>query len=67
MNSSYWGPKLARNVERDRAVNKALIADGWVVVRGWEHESVGEIADRVEEAVAAASPVRSDMDRQRRL
>jgi hypothetical protein len=36
-------------------VDKALAADGWVVVRGWEHEPVGEIADRVEHSVAAAS------------
>jgi DNA mismatch endonuclease (patch repair protein) len=54
-NTGYWGPKLARNVARDRAVDKALAADGWVVVRGWEHEPVGEIADRVEHSVAAAS------------
>lgn len=40
-NSSYWGPKLARNVERDREVNTRLAAAGWRVVRIWEH-SVGE-------------------------
>lgn len=53
-NQSYWGPKLARNVARDRAVNEALAADGWLVLRSWEHEPVGEIADRVEDAVIEA-------------
>jgi DNA mismatch endonuclease (patch repair protein) len=54
-NTGYWGPKLARNVARDRAVDKALAADGWKVVRGWEHEPVPDIANRVESALAAAS------------
>jgi DNA mismatch endonuclease (patch repair protein) len=34
----YWEPKLRRNVERDRAADAALAADGWDVVRVWEHE-----------------------------
>jgi DNA mismatch endonuclease (patch repair protein) len=37
-NTWYWGPKLARNVERDRAADVALAAAGWRVVRVWEHE-----------------------------
>jgi DNA mismatch endonuclease, patch repair protein len=45
-NTWYWGPKLARNVERDRAADAALTAAGWRVVRVWEHESL-------ESAVAA--------------
>jgi DNA mismatch endonuclease, patch repair protein len=39
-NTWYWGPKLARNVERDRAADAALAAAGWQVVRIWEHESL---------------------------
>jgi DNA mismatch endonuclease, patch repair protein len=39
-NTWYWGPKLARNVERDRAADAALAAAGWRVVRIWEHESL---------------------------
>ncbi len=39
-NTWYWGPKLQRNVERDRAADAALAAAGWQVVRIWEHESV---------------------------
>lgn len=37
-NTEYWVPKLARNAARDRDVNAALVAAGWTVVRGWEHE-----------------------------
>lgn len=55
-NSDYWRPKLARNVARDRAVNEALTAAGWDVVRGWEHEAPAEIADRVEQALGSAGP-----------
>ena len=38
-NSMYWGPKLARNVERD-ARNKAnLEEEGWRVLAVWECET----------------------------
>ncbi len=40
-NTWYWGPKLARNVERDRAADAALAAAGWQVVRIWEHDPAG--------------------------
>ncbi|WP_268968304.1 very short patch repair endonuclease [Tomitella gaofuii] len=51
INTGYWSPKLARNVERDKLQTEALVADGWVVLRIWEHVSVEaafrEIADEV--------------------
>ena len=53
-NTDYWQPKLARNVARDRAVDSALTAAGWVVVRAWEHEPSEVVADRVEASVRAA-------------
>lgn len=34
----FWREKLAANRARDRAVNRALRAAGWRVVRFWEHE-----------------------------
>lgn len=49
-NEWYWSPKLRRNVERDRAVNAALSAAGWQVVRLWEHEDL-------DSAVAAVTKV----------
>lgn len=36
-NQWYWSPKLAKNVERDRAADAALEQAGWTVVRLWEH------------------------------
>jgi DNA mismatch endonuclease, patch repair protein len=52
-NSSYWGPKLDRNVARDRDTDRQLAALGWTVVRAWEHEQPDLVADRVESAVLA--------------
>jgi DNA mismatch endonuclease, patch repair protein len=53
-NTWYWEPKLARNVERDRAADAALAAAGWSVVRIWEHESL-EAAVAAVVAVLAAT------------
>lgn len=43
-NSSYWAPKLHRNVERDREVTAELTAAGWTVLRFWEHEDAATVA-----------------------
>ena len=53
-NTWYWGPKLARNVERDRTADAALVAAGWSVVRVWEHESVEGAVGAVVAALARA-------------
>jgi DNA mismatch endonuclease, patch repair protein len=50
-NAAYWGPKLDRNVQRDREADAILRDAGWVVVRGWEHEDPESIAERVAAAV----------------
>lgn len=34
----YWVNKIKRNMARDRRYNKALRAEGWVVIRVWEHQ-----------------------------
>lgn len=49
-NTDYWTAKLQRNGERDRAVDAALSADGWEVIRYWEHEikdDVERVADEI--------------------
>lgn len=51
-NQGYWGPKLAANEARDRRVDAALAAEGWTVVRVWEHEDPAAAAARVREVVA---------------
>ena len=50
-NRDYWEPKLRRNRERDRLVTAALTAEGWTVVRVWEHEPLEGAAAAVETAV----------------
>jgi len=53
-NADYWGPKIARNVERDRR-NDALLSEmGWTVVRIWEHEPVEEGVARIAASLAQA-------------
>ena len=62
-NRGYWEPKLRRNRERDRLVTDALTAEGWVVVRVWEHELLASAASAVETAVRARttqSPIRTE-------
>jgi DNA mismatch endonuclease, patch repair protein len=44
--TDYWLPKLARNVERDAQVGKALAALGWRVLVLWECELHDEVALR---------------------
>ena len=47
-NTTYWAGKVARNRERDRLANEALIAAGWTVIRVWEHEAPESAARRIE-------------------
>ncbi|MGY0004131.1 very short patch repair endonuclease [Micromonospora sp. I033] len=51
VNDWYWGPKLARTVERDLQTTRRLQDDGWLVLRFWEHESIEESARRIVEEV----------------
>jgi DNA mismatch endonuclease (patch repair protein) len=37
-NRSFWKRKFARNIARDRLVNRALRRANWRVLRIWEHE-----------------------------
>jgi DNA mismatch endonuclease (patch repair protein) len=51
-NTEYWGPKLARNVERDRETDGLLKAAGWLSIRVWEHEDPTHAARRIARAVS---------------
>ena len=53
-NEWYWGPKLVRNVERDRINDAALILAGWTVVRLWEHVPLDEAVTTVVSALTPA-------------
>lgn len=41
-NSSYWKPKLRRNIERAAAKDARIKKSGWVVLHFWEHEVNGD-------------------------
>lgn len=53
-NRSYWRKKIARNMARDRRVTRELAADGWTVLRVWEHSLRDEnrVVQRVVTALA---------------
>ncbi len=50
-NRHFWRRKITRNRQRDREVNRLLMAKGWRVLRVWEHElsksSRGRVAARL--------------------
>lgn len=57
----YWIAKLKRNVLRDEAVNEALDADGWLVLRFWESDvrnNLCPIADHVRDVVLSRRRVK---------
>lgn len=47
-NRDWWHAKLARNVERDREKDAALVALGWIPLHYWEHDDIDEVADEIE-------------------
>ncbi len=52
-NSRFWGAKIQRNRERDRATSRVLRRQGVRVLRVWEHE-VGEVAKHVVRLIESA-------------
>lgn len=64
-NAEYWGPKIARNQERDAHSNSLLMTAGWTVVRLWEHEPPSLAVRRVVEALEEAAASESDVCRLR--
>jgi DNA mismatch endonuclease (patch repair protein) len=57
-NRDYWTTKIENNRQRDVATDDALAADGWDVVRVWEHEPLLCAAGKVEAAMVRTPPVR---------
>jgi DNA mismatch endonuclease (patch repair protein) len=53
-NRDYWEAKIGRNQERDHRVTAALTADGWQVIRIWEHEPIEQAIARVRDALSAS-------------
>lgn len=56
-NARAWDEKISANVRRDRAVDEQLAADGWEVLRFWEHQvkvDPARVAGRVAGRITAA-------------
>ncbi|MEL7584142.1 DNA mismatch endonuclease vsr [Mycobacteroides abscessus subsp. abscessus] len=58
-NVDYWKAKIDRNVIRDRETDSRLNAEGWLVIRIWEHERTAAAVDRI---IAAWSRRRRQLD-----
>ncbi|MFI2644803.1 very short patch repair endonuclease [Streptomyces sp. NPDC018610] len=50
-NSDYWQAKVRRNRERDLDTTERLAAEGWLVLRFWEHEDLAAAALVVQRAI----------------
>jgi DNA mismatch endonuclease, patch repair protein len=53
-NAEFWKEKLEKNKRRDRAINRRLRADGWIVIRIWEcvlRERPGPCLQRIRKAL----------------
>ena len=46
-NAEFWEQKIKRNKERDRDTDKRLKAEGWKVIRIWEHEDSEQAAQKI--------------------
>jgi DNA mismatch endonuclease (patch repair protein) len=46
-NAAWWRAKIRENRKRDHDTDLRLKADGWWVVRVWEHEPAGIAANRI--------------------
>jgi DNA mismatch endonuclease (patch repair protein) len=56
VNASYWGPKIARNVERDAQQAELLLAAGWTVLRVWEHDPIESSVRRITALIGGSKP-----------
>lgn len=50
-NLDFWGPKIARNRERDLEVEAALVAAGWEVLTVWQCETKTRDLDGLRERI----------------
>lgn len=58
LSRSYWLPKIKRNMERDKTINRMLRKIGWKVVRVWEHD----VRKRPEKALKAVEQALGEED-----
>lgn len=49
----FWLPKIERNIKRDKEAFDKLIAEGWTVLRFWEHRMKKSLTECVDEIITA--------------
>jgi len=42
-NRAFWIPKIERNMQRDREINRYYLSKGWTVLRFWDFEVKNEL------------------------
>lgn len=52
-NRQWWQEKIDRNRARDRDTVEQLIAQGWQVLRAWEHDDMTVVAAQIDSMVRA--------------
>jgi len=50
-NRGFWIPKIERNMQRDREINKILKKMGFKVFRFWEHQIIKELEICIEKVL----------------
>lgn len=50
-NTDYWPTKIASNVARDHDTNARLREAGWTVLRFWEHQEAGVVAQAIVDVI----------------
>ncbi|WP_405525390.1 very short patch repair endonuclease [Streptomyces canus] len=57
-NAEWWRAKLDKNMARDRETTEHLQAEGWTVLRYWEHEIPTAVAEDVKSVVFLHGPTK---------
>ncbi len=52
-NREFWISKIERNIKRDKEVTARLTAEGWTVLRFWEHRIKKSLLECVDEIITA--------------
>lgn len=59
-NREFWIPKIERNIQRDKDVNRKLTVDGWIILRFWGKDIIRNLdscIDKIEGTLNAARQV----------
>jgi len=52
--TTFWEEKISLNRRRDAETTRLFEADGWTVLRFWEHEDVDQVVGEIKRVVDSA-------------